>query len=53
MALLKREATLEQEEAKIGTKRQETRFPVVSLVLGTLSLIGMMVSIGMIFQIPG
>src|SRR6266487_356161 len=49
MALLKREATLEQEEAKIGTKRQETRFPVVSLVLGTLSLIGMMVSIWMIF----
>src|SRR6266568_9331006 len=49
MALLKREATIEQEEAKIGTKRQETRFPVISIILGALSLIGMMVSIWMIF----
>src|SRR6266699_1472164 len=40
MALAKREATIEQ---------RETRLPIASLVLGMLSLIGMMVSIWMIF----
>jgi heme exporter protein C len=49
MALAKRAATAEQEKAKAGANRRETRFPVVSLVLGTLSLLGMMVSIWMIF----
>src|SRR5256886_5173170 len=49
MALIKRETSVEQGEAKAGTKRQETGFPVVSAILGTLSLIGMMVSIWMIF----
>ena len=49
MALVKREATIGQGEAKVGMKHQETRFPVVSVILGTLSLIGMMVSIWMIF----
>src|SRR5256886_16447891 len=49
MALVKREATSEQRAAKVGPKQQETRFPIVSLILGTLSLIGMMVSIWMIF----
>ena len=49
MAQVKRETTVEQGEAKAGTKQQGTRFPVVSVILGTLSLIGMMVSIWMIF----
>lgn len=49
MALVKREATIGQGEAKVGMKHQENRFPVVSVILGTLSLIGMMVSIWMIF----
>src|SRR2546430_8510108 len=49
MTQVKREATSEQRGAKVGTKRRKTRFPVVSLILGTLSLIGMMVSIWMIF----
>src|SRR6266567_2758869 len=49
MELVKREASLEQKEANVGAKQQETRFPIVSLILGTFSLIGMMVSIWMIF----
>ena len=49
MALVKREATIEQGAAKVGTKQRETRFPFVSIILGMLSLIGMMVSIWMIF----
>src|SRR2546427_13089239 len=50
MALVKREATVERGKAKVGTKQQEIRFPVVSVILGILSLIGMMVSIWMIFM---
>ena len=49
MALVKREAIIKQGAAKVGTKQRGTRFPVVSIILGTLSLIGMMVSIWMIF----
>jgi heme exporter protein C len=49
MALAKRAATAEQEKANAGANRRETRFPVVSLVIGILSLLGMMVSIWMIF----
>src|SRR2546421_7494532 len=49
MALVKREATIEQRAAKVGPKQRETRFPVISMILGALSLIGMMVSIWMIF----
>src|SRR5260221_6051684 len=49
MALAKKEATIEQRDAGIGTKQRETRLPIASLVLGMLSLIGMMVSIWMIF----
>src|SRR6266702_5511273 len=49
MALVKREATIEQRAAKGGPKQRETRFPVISMILGALSLIGMMVSIWMIF----
>src|SRR6266699_2770722 len=47
MASVKREATVEK--AGIGPKQRETRLSVVSIILGTLSLIGMMVSIWMIF----
>ena len=49
MALAKREATIEQRDAGGGTKQRETRLPIASLILGMLSLIGMMVSIWMIF----
>lgn len=49
MAQVKRAATVEQVDAKVDTKQRKTRFPVVSIILGTLSLIGMMVSIWMIF----
>src|SRR6266487_315543 len=49
MALVKREATVEQGNANVGTKQREIRFPLVSLKLGILSLIGMMISIWMIF----
>ena len=50
MALVKREASLEQRAAKIGPQQRETRFPVFSIILGSLSLIGMMISIWMIFM---
>src|SRR5205814_6258255 len=49
MALVKREATVEQRAAKVGPNQRGTRFPVVSIILGMLSLIGMMISIWMIF----
>src|SRR6266699_7270318 len=49
MALVKSEATVEQGNANVGTKQREIRFPLVSLKLGILSLIGMMISIWMIF----
>src|SRR5437667_1537029 len=49
MALVKREASPGQEKANVGPKQRETRFPVISMILGALSLIGMMVSIWMIF----
>ena len=49
MALAKREATVEQEATNVARKRKDTRFPVISVLLGVLSLAGMMVSIWMIF----
>ena len=49
MALVKKEATVEQKAEKVGLKQRATRFPVVSIILGALSLIGMMLSIWMIF----
>jgi heme exporter protein C len=49
MALVKREVTVEQEATNVDRIRKKTRFPVVSVTLGILSLIGMMVSIWMIF----
>jgi heme exporter protein C len=49
MALVNREAAVQQGDANAGTKQRETRFPIVSVILGTLSLIGMIVSIWMIF----
>ncbi len=49
MALAKREATVEQGKTVVGTKLREARFPIASLILGTLSFTGMMISIWMIF----
>jgi heme exporter protein C len=49
MALVKREVTAEQGTAKVDMKQREVRFPIVSIILGTLTLIGMMISIWMIF----
>ncbi len=49
MALVKKEAAIEQKATKRSSFRQDTRFPIVSIILGILSLIGMMVSIWMIF----
>jgi heme exporter protein C len=49
MALVKREAIIEHGAANVGSNQRDTRFLVVSIILGILSLIGMMVSIWMIF----
>jgi len=49
MAIVKREAASEQKTAKGSSHRQEASLPVASIILGALSLIGMMVSIWMIF----
>src|SRR5260370_313017 len=49
MALVKKETTIEQRAAGIGAKQREFHFPIVSLILGAVSFIGMMVSIWMIF----
>ncbi|HWZ18238.1 MAG TPA: cytochrome c biogenesis protein CcsA, partial [Ktedonobacteraceae bacterium] len=49
MALVKREAIIEHGTANVGPNQRDTRFLVVSIILGILSLIGMMVSIWMIF----
>jgi heme exporter protein C len=49
MALANRPTTIEQQDAAVTTGQQRTNLPIASLVLGTLSLIGMMVSIWMIF----
>ena len=49
MAIVKREAASEQKKAKGSSHRQEARLPVASIILGALSLLGMMVSIWMIF----
>jgi len=49
MALANRPTTIEQQDAAVTTGQQGTNLPIASLVLGILSLIGMMVSIWMIF----
>ncbi len=49
MAQVKKEASIEQESAKVVTKQQKARLPLASIILGTLSLLGMMLSIWMIF----
>src|SRR5260370_38825671 len=50
MALVKKEAIIEHGAAKVGRNKRETPIPVVSIILGSLSLIGMMISIWMIFM---
>jgi len=49
MAIVKREAASEQNAAKSSSRSQEARLPVASIILGGLSLLGMMISIWMIF----
>lgn len=49
MALANRPTTIEQQDADVTTKQRGAGLPIASLVLGGLSLIGMMVSIWMIF----
>lgn len=49
MALANRPTTIEQQDAAVTTGQQGKNLPIASLVLGILSLIGMMVSIWMIF----
>jgi heme exporter protein C len=49
MALVKKEAIIEHKAANASLNKRDTSFLVVSLILGILSLIGMMVSIWMIF----
>jgi heme exporter protein C len=49
MALAKQETGVERQSATATTKRQAPKLPVASLILGVLSLVGMILSIGMIF----
>ncbi|HEX6483290.1 MAG TPA: cytochrome c biogenesis protein CcsA [Ktedonobacteraceae bacterium] len=49
MALANRPTTIEQQNAAATTRQRGTGLPIASLVLGGLSLIGMMISIWMIF----
>lgn len=49
MALANRPTTIEQQNAAVTTRQRGTGLPVASLVLGALSLIGMMISIWLIF----
>ena len=49
MALVKKETTIEHGAARDGLNQRVSRIPLASILLGTLSLIGMMVSIWMIF----
>ncbi len=48
MALAKRETRIEQQSAKIKSPRSG-KLPLASLILGTLSFVGMMISLWMIF----
>ncbi|HXZ05845.1 MAG TPA: cytochrome c biogenesis protein CcsA [Ktedonobacteraceae bacterium] len=50
MALVKKETAIDHGAAKDSPNQQKPRLPFVSIVLGALSLIGMMVSIWMIFS---
>ena len=49
MAIVKREAASEQKATRGSLDRQAARLPVASIILGVLSLLGMMISIWMIF----
>src|SRR5215470_1062608 len=49
MALVKRETAFEQNATKDSSHRQAARLPVASIILGLLSLAGMMFSIWLIF----
>src|SRR5438067_4312685 len=49
MALANRDTQTERQNSTIGTPGQNTRPPIVSLLLLALTFVGMMISIGMIF----
>ena len=49
MAVVNRKTHAETQDANIGMFRPSNRLPIISLVLGALSLVGMMISIWMIF----
>ncbi len=49
MAVVNRKVGIEPQDTTIGKTRRTNNLPIVSLVLGALSLVGMMVSIWMIF----
>ena len=49
MAIVKREVASEKKTAQGSSRQQTARLPVASIILGTLSLLGMMISIWMIF----
>ena len=49
MAIVKREAASEQKATKGNLHQQAAHLPVASIILGVLSLLGMMISIWMIF----
>jgi heme exporter protein C len=49
MAVVKQKTNVEQEDTARVTKRLAARLPLASLILGALSLVGMLVSIWMIF----
>ncbi|HEX4207900.1 MAG TPA: cytochrome c biogenesis protein CcsA [Ktedonobacteraceae bacterium] len=49
MAVVKRETRVEQKVAGAPTSRNQPRLPVASLVLGGLALVGVLISIWMIF----
>jgi heme exporter protein C len=49
MAIVKREAASGQKATQGSSRQPATRLPVASIILGALSLLGMMISIWMIF----
>lgn len=49
MALVKHDTVAEQRDSSVAAKRKAGKFPIASLVLGALALVGMLISIWMIF----
>lgn len=49
MAVVNRKTSTDARDSSIGRMRRTNRLPIISLLLGALSLVGMMISIWMIF----